>query len=106
MSIVGHEYTNTLFLQNIFFGTGYINSWFSNREDLLIEHDLEGGDYVFQSSLAMFGIIGILLFLPFYLYLYSYIFNFIKIIRRYRLVLFNEINLGSDIIIFTAKHFF
>ena len=42
LSIVGHEYTNTLFYKIFFFGTGYINSWFSNREDLLIEHDLEG----------------------------------------------------------------
>lgn len=66
-----------------FFGTGYINEWYSNTEEAIdTNYQLEGGDFVFLASIGMFGFVGVLLFLPFYLKIGKTIFNSFKVIRK------------------------
>jgi len=95
LSLFSHEPTVKLFENNVFFGTGYINEWYSNNtfNALKVQTDfgLEGSDYVFLSSLAMFGIVGIFIFSPFYLYLFQVIFFGFKIIKNN----FNYIDLND-----------
>ena len=95
LSLFSHSPTVDLFQENIFFGTGYINEWYSNNtfSTLKVQTDfgLEGSDYVFLSSLAMFGLFGICLFIPFYLYLVKTILFGFKLIKNN----FNNIDLND-----------
>lgn len=66
-----------------FFGTGYINEWYSNTEEAIdTNYQLEGGDFVFLASIGMFGFVGVLLFLPFYLKIGKTIFNSFKFLKQ------------------------
>jgi hypothetical protein len=52
-------------LQEYFYdGTGFDRDWFTGDGG---KNKWEGSDYIFLSSLAMYGLFGILLFLPFYI---------------------------------------
>jgi len=111
LSLFGNAGTVSLIQENPFFGTGYMNEWFSNTlEPENIRFYVEGSDYIFISSVAMFGLIGILFFLPFYLYMYRNIISYIKIIKKYKHILLhnpmysNELVLGLSIVIFFLTH--
>lgn len=66
-----------------FFGTGYINEWYSNTEEAIdTNYQLEGGDFVFLASIGMFGFVGVLLFIPFYVKIGQAIFNSFKVLSQ------------------------
>ena len=56
-------FINEKFYKHPFFGTGFDNRWRTKMGD---EQGFEAADYPFLSALAMFGIVGVLLFLPIY----------------------------------------
>ena len=81
LGLFSHEPIYNMFRDNPIFGTGYINEWYTNTEGTITtNYDLSGADYVFTSSVAMFGIFGILLFIPFYFLLFRNIKHTFKII--------------------------
>ena len=101
-----HE-TIELFKDNIFFGTGYINEWYSDMDAGYQGLDVQGSDYVFISSLSMFGIVGLVLFLPCYFLLFRTIFRGLKIIKfNLNLILDNIDLLWPFMIIFLATSLF
>ena len=61
-----------------FFGTGYDPSWFTGDGG---ENEWEGADYIFLGSLAQFGVVGLILFLPFYIMAIKIIRNLLFVIR-------------------------
>ena len=56
-------FINEKFYQHPFFGTGFDNRWRTTGGD---NQGYEAADYPFLAALAMFGIIGLLVFLPIY----------------------------------------
>lgn len=57
-------FINEKFYNHPFFGTGFDNRWRTKSGD---DQGFEASDYPFLSALAMFGIVGILFFLPIYI---------------------------------------
>ena len=52
---------------NLLFGTGYDQRWFTNVKSDKTDK-WEGSDYIFLGAFGQFGIIGLLLFSPFYIF--------------------------------------
>jgi hypothetical protein len=65
-------FINKQFFQRPLFGTGFDNRWRTGKGD---ELGYEASDYPFLAALAMFGIIGLIIFLPVYIEL-------IKILKK------------------------
>jgi hypothetical protein len=57
-------FINEQFYQHPFFGTGFDNRWRTKGGD---NQGYEAADYPFLSALAMFGIVGLVVFLPIYI---------------------------------------
>lgn len=103
----GQVETVKLFQDNIWLGTGYMNEWYSNNEDTVkTNYNIEGADYIFLSSAAMFGVVGLLLFLPFYYLLYNSIIRTFKSIKKHKQAVFNNRSLVAPIILFMALSLF
>lgn len=69
-----------LFKDNPIVGTGFSNNWRTSAGD---KAGFEASDYPLLSAFAMTGIVGILLFLPIYILLIKYIYNDIRMLRRF-----------------------
>ncbi len=65
-------------MNNFFGGTGYHPDWLEGEGG---DRGWEGSDYIFLSAFAMYGIIGLLIFLPFYIISFMIIFEFLRFIR-------------------------
>ena len=105
MSLFAHEATVNIIRDNPFLGTGYINQWYSNTD--VENYGLEGADYVFISTIGMYGFIGILLFLPFYFIITKEILVGLKFIKQKRNVIFTNLNItGISLIIFISSSIF
>ena len=65
--------------QNFYIGTGYDQNWFMGDGG---EQEWEGADYVFLGAFGMYGLIGLILFLPFYFLSISVMIRFMKIVRK------------------------
>ena len=57
-------FINKKFYEHPFFGTGFDNRWRTKGGD---NQGFEAADYPFLSALAMFGIVGLLVFIPLYI---------------------------------------
>lgn len=68
-----------LFIENPILGTGFDNRWKNEEGDL---EGYEASDYPFLSSLAMFGIVGILFFIPVYIRIIKILRKDIMLLRR------------------------
>ena len=109
ISLFQHTPTIKLFTDNMVWGSGYQNEYYATMEDAT--YGLEGSDYVFLSSLAMFGLVGVFLFLPFYISLYSTLIKGMKImkynirnIHRYFFFLWPSIIIFMATALFFIKH--
>jgi len=71
------------FKENPYFGTGYDQRWKTADKE-----GYESSDYPLLAAFAMAGIIGVLVFLPFYLFLIRMIIFDLKVIKKYKL--FNQ----------------
>jgi hypothetical protein len=86
MELFGQAGIMAEFKKSPFFGTGFNLKW---RNEAVKKSDMDSSDYPFQAALAMFGIIGLLFFLPVYLYLIIAIIKDILYLKR------NKINIFS-----------
>jgi hypothetical protein len=72
-------------------GTGFNPIWYTGDGG---ENQWEGADYVFLAALAMYGIMGLLSFLPFYILVYNVGYKFVKFSKiNYKLIIKSEKNL-------------
>jgi hypothetical protein len=67
------------FIKHPYFGTGFDNRWRSREGDKL---GFEASDYPFLAALAMFGVLGIMVFLPVYILLLKFLKNDLKYLRN------------------------
>lgn len=67
------------FKENIYIGTGYDEKWFNNKDK---DDKWEGADYIFLGVLGQFGILGIMIFLFFYIIIFRTIITGVSLIRR------------------------
>lgn len=65
--------------ENWMIGTGYENRW---RTDIGDSEGYEASDYPFLAAIAMFGVMGILLFVPIYYYLINALLKDIRFIKK------------------------
>lgn len=65
---------------NPFFGTGFHPDWYSGHRSV---NEFKGSDYVFLSAIGMYGIVGLVLFIKFYIFAIRYINRLLKLIRYY-----------------------
>lgn len=75
---LNRPFINNLFYKNPVWGTGFDNRWRIRQGD---EQGYEAADYPLLAALAMFGLIGILLFGPVYLHIIKTIISDLKYIR-------------------------
>lgn len=75
--------------ENPFFGTGYNYLWYTSEGG---RQGMEGTDYPFLGSFAMYGIIGLLILLPFYFLVIKIINALIKVIKLHRTLIYNNRN--------------
>ncbi|MCF6296963.1 MAG: hypothetical protein L3J08_03110 [Flavobacteriaceae bacterium] len=68
----------TAIKDNPFIGTGYNEMWYTGDGG---NKGWEGSDYIFLAALAMYGVVGLLIFFPFYILSYKIIKRLIKLIR-------------------------
>ncbi len=69
------------FIEYPFLGTGFDNDWRTRQGD---DKGYEASDYPFLSSLAMFGIVGNLFFLPVYILLVRIILKGLNLLRNFQ----------------------
>ncbi|MBZ0183575.1 MAG: O-antigen ligase family protein [Melioribacteraceae bacterium] len=69
------------FEKSPFFGTGFDNIWRGSEGE---KYGYEKSDYHFQAALAMNGLIGILFFLPVYIFLIKMIVLDLRFLRKYK----------------------
>jgi hypothetical protein len=67
------------FLEHPLFGTGFDNRWRNKAGDKL---GYEASDYPFLAAMSMFGILGILVFMPVYILLLTFLKNDLKYLRN------------------------
>jgi O-antigen ligase len=79
MSLAGKKSIIKAFEQNPWIGTGYHDAWMTGDGG---RNEWEGADYVFLACLAMYGLIGLFLFVPFYVFVFGRIATFIKISKN------------------------
>lgn len=72
---------------NFWFGTGFDPAWNTGDGG---KKGWEGSDYIFLSAFAMYGFVGLLIFLPFYIIAFKVIVKFIKTIRYNRAIVLNN----------------
>ena len=77
--------------ENFYFGTGYDVNWFKGDGGT---QEWEGADYVFLGAFGMYGIVGLILFLPFYILSVKVIIGFVKTARDN----FNEIENNKNLL--------
>lgn len=66
------------FVHNFLLGTGYEPKWFSQEGDSM---GYEASDYIFLGALAQYGLVGILLYLPIYIFLFKKVYMLYKSLR-------------------------
>lgn len=76
----GKKHMQNTIKKHVFFGTGFDNRWRTKEGD---DAGFEASDYPLLSAIAMFGIIGLLIFLPVYFVLIKALFYDIKYLRKY-----------------------
>lgn len=72
---------------NIYFGTGYIEDWYTGAGG---KRGLEGSDYIFLACLGMYGVIGLLIFFPFYIYIIKLISTIIKFVKKNSEIIYSQ----------------
>ncbi|MCF8367430.1 MAG: hypothetical protein K9G76_00210 [Bacteroidales bacterium] len=90
MSLFGKVGIVDAIRENFWFGTGFDPAWGTGDGG---KNEWEGSDYIFLSAFAMYGLIGLLIFLPFYLIAFKVLRNFISLIRDYRNLIYTHKNL-------------
>lgn len=70
---------------NFYFGTGYHPDWFSGDGG---QDRWEGSDYVFLGSFAQYGLIGLLIFVPYYIIAVNIIIKTLRTIKKHRIFIF------------------
>jgi hypothetical protein len=86
--------------ENPSLGTGFHTDWYSGDGG---RNQWEGADYIFLASVAMYGIIGVIIFLPFYIYTFRLIFKFIKLSNKFFFSLLDQPSIWLLIIIGVAS---
>jgi hypothetical protein len=85
-----HPFFISLFKKNMYFGTGYDKNWLTG-ERLSLNKNYQTSDYPLLSTLAAFGIVGLLVFSGYYFWLFKflyylykrYMYNYIKYIDEF-----------------------
>jgi len=77
----GKEFLQNLIKENYIFGTGFDNRWRSKEGD---RAGYEASDYPFLGSIAMYGIVGLLLFLPIYIVIIKALIFDIRYLRKHQ----------------------
>ena len=104
-SLISHKPTVAIIKENILFGSGYINEWYTNVGEN--KYGLEGADYVFLSTIGMFGFVGIFIFFPFYWYLVRTILKGLKFVKNNRkFIITNSQQIWEPLIIFLTTSMF
>ena len=115
LSLYEHAPTLDMIKNNLWFGSGYINEWYTNNtffeQRVDTDFGLSGSDYVFLSTIGMFGIVGIVTFLPLYYILISNLISGVKFVKKYFKLILRRIDyniypliLFITTIIFFSKH--
>jgi hypothetical protein len=78
MSLTGQYGIVNAILDNFFLGTGYNKDWASGDGGV---SGFEGSDYIFLASFGMYGLVGLLIFLPFYIIAIKIIISFLKLVK-------------------------
>ena len=78
LSFLGNIAIVSAIKDNFWLGTGFDRAWFTGDGG---DKNWEGADYIFLSSFAMYGIVGLILFLPFYILSIKIIKDFLKLVR-------------------------
>jgi len=79
LSLTKQESMLNAFEENFYFGTGYDERWFNNKN---VNDNWEGADYIFLGVLGQFGIFGIMIFLFYYVLIFKTIINGYRLMRR------------------------
>ena len=112
LSLYQHTSTISMISNNPWIGTGYINEWYTNNtfSEQIVSTDfgLSGSDYVFLSSIGMYGIIGVLIFTPVYYFLIKFLLNSISFLKEniYRLIENINLNIYPLLLFLSAYIFF
>lgn len=64
--------------ENLFFGTGFDPAWNTGNGGV---KGFEGSDYIFLATFGMYGLVGLLIFLPFYIIVIKVVIRFLKLLR-------------------------
>jgi O-antigen ligase len=81
LTLTGQKFIIGKFVEHPLLGTGFDPSWFSKKGD---RAGYEASDYVFLGALAQHGILGLLIFLPIYIFLYRNILLAYRELRKDR----------------------
>ena len=111
LSLYQHTSTINMISDNLWIGSGYINEWYTNNtfseQRVSTDFGLAGADYLFLSSIGMYGIIGVLIFTPVYYFLIKFLLNSISFIKENIYQLVENINLNIyPLILFLSAYIF
>ncbi len=79
LSLTGKTSIVDAIKENPITGTGYSSDWWQGNGG---EKDWEGADYIFLACFAMYGLLGLALFLPFYFLVIGIIVKLLKLLRQ------------------------
>jgi hypothetical protein len=96
---LGKKFMQDLVLENPWFGTGFDNRWRTLDGD---HSGFEATDYPFIGAVAMVGIVGLLFFLPIYVFLIK---QMVRDIRKIRLINFKVFDWDAFMIIVFLVYF-
>jgi hypothetical protein len=65
---------------NPFFGTGFHPDWYDGHSTTM---EWKGSDFIFLSTIGMYGFVGLILFIRFYIFAIKYIIRLLKLIKNY-----------------------
>ncbi len=86
---------------NLWGGTGFDPAWMNSEGG---DYGWEGADFVFLSCFAMYGIVGLLIFFPFYFVVLYGIISGIKMIRNnWDILSMNKVKFNTLLILFFAS---
>lgn len=76
-----NDFILNIIKKNVIWGTGYDSKWYEGEGT---NKDYEGSDYPVLAALSQLGIVGFIMFLPFYLIFFKQLRLSIKYVKRYK----------------------
>jgi hypothetical protein len=100
LTLTGNTGIFSAIKENFWGGTGFNPLWGTGDGG---RNGWEGSDYIFLSCFAMYGLVGILIFIPFYILAFLVIINGLTLLRKnFKSISKHKLEMAPSIIIFLA----